>query len=370
MASKETLLGAGVGAGLMYFLDPDRGRARRTGARSRFSGRVNDVSDFAGRTSRRASNQLKGLRARVMSRFGAATASDEVIEARIRGKLGHAVSNPSAVLVTARNGHVILEGELHRDEAPRALLAASSVRGVREVENMLDMVGGGSPPAPGSRSDGAIVDFAGPLSAEARGLYALAGGALVAAARGRRGFFPSAARWAGLSLLAQGAAGRTLSQLFNVETKRDVHVQKTIRINAPVDRVYAFWSDFENFPRYMSHVIEVRRAGASGHWHWTVKGPLGTPVEWDAAVTRQDPPRRLEWRTKPGSQVQHVGMVHFEPQGDGTRVHVQMAYHPAAGRLGHAVAKLLLSDPRSEMNADLARVKTFLETGRAPRPNE
>jgi uncharacterized membrane protein len=43
-----------------------------------------------------------------------------------------------------------------------------------------------------------------------------------------------------------------------------------------------------------------------------------------------------------------------------------MTYSPPAGAIGHAAAKILRADPKKEMDDDLARAKTFLETGRPP----
>ena len=65
--------------------------------------------------------------------------------------------------------------------------------------------------------------------------------------------------------------------------------------------------------------------------------------------------------------MRHAGEVRFEPNGDGgTRLGVRLAYVPPAGALGHAVAALLGADPKSEMDADLMRMKTMIETGRPP----
>jgi uncharacterized membrane protein len=41
-----------------------------------------------------------------------------------------------------------------------------------------------------------------------------------------------------------------------------------------------------------------------------------------------------------------------------------MSYNPPAGALGHAVATLFGSDPKSAMNEDLVRLKSLLETGK------
>jgi uncharacterized membrane protein len=116
----------------------------------------------------------------------------------------------------------------------------------------------------------------------------------------------------------------------------------------------------------MSNVREVKDLG-NGRSHWVVAGPGGLPVEWEAVITSYTPDERLEWRTEPGSIVQHTGSIHFKPSPNGsTTVNIQLAYNPGTGDVGHIVASLFGADPKSEMNADLVRVKTFIETGKSP----
>jgi uncharacterized membrane protein len=50
-----------------------------------------------------------------------------------------------------------------------------------------------------------------------------------------------------------------------------------------------------------------------------------------------------------------------------TRVHIRMSYNPPAGWLGHTIAAAFGVDPKQSMDADLARMKTLIESGRAPR---
>jgi uncharacterized membrane protein len=64
--------------------------------------------------------------------------------------------------------------------------------------------------------------------------------------------------------------------------------------------------------------------------------------------------------------VQHAGLVRFDPEKRGTRVHIRMSYNPPAGATGHAVAVALGADPRRQMDGDLLRMKTLIETGKAP----
>jgi uncharacterized membrane protein len=135
----------------------------------------------------------------------------------------------------------------------------------------------------------------------------------------------------------------------------------------PLEAVYAFWTLYENFPRFMSRVLDVRPSSREGQSHWTVEGPAGIPIEFDAEVSAAVPNEVFAWRTLDGSIVGHAGMVHFEPAPDGrTRLHIRMSYNPPLGWFGHGIAKAFGVDPKSSLDADLARIKTYLETGQPP----
>jgi uncharacterized membrane protein len=98
-----------------------------------------------------------------------------------------------------------------------------------------------------------------------------------------------------------------------------------------------------------------------------VSGPAGTSVEWDAVITAHSPNEVLAWRTEPNSLVQHAGVIRFLPNPDGsTTMHIRLTYNPAVGGLGHLVASLFGADPKSQMDDDLVRMKSFIETGKVP----
>jgi len=146
-----------------------------------------------------------------------------------------------------------------------------------------------------------------------------------------------------------------------------VLVQKTIRVYADRTEAYECWRKLEDFPRFMSHVREVTKLDDT-HYHWKVDGPAGVPVEWDAVITADVPGELIAWRTVENSAVQSAGVVQFELSDFGsTRVHVRLSYRPPANRVGHTVAKIFGKDPQRQIDGDLARFKTFVETGRPPR---
>ena len=81
--------------------------------------------------------------------------------------------------------------------------------------------------------------------------------------------------------------------------------------------------------------------------HWAASAPAGAGVEWDAEIVDDQPGRRIGWRTLPGSQVTHEGMVSFESAigGRGTVVRIEMLYLPPAGKVGTRIARLFGAEP-------------------------
>lgn len=135
-----------------------------------------------------------------------------------------------------------------------------------------------------------------------------------------------------------------------------IEVVRTITVESPVERVWEFWNDFENFPRFLSHVREVKRTGPD-RTHWVVAGPGGAPIEWDAVVTRRVPHDEIGWRTVEGTLLEHEGSVRFRPiSPDRTQLEIRMTYRPVGGSLIHGLASVLGRDPASMMDDDLSRL--------------
>jgi len=151
--------------------------------------------------------------------------------------------------------------------------------------------------------------------------------------------------------------------------ERGVHVEQAFLINRSPADLYDFWRNFENLPRIMSHLEQVRVTD-DRRSHWVAKVPriLGSSVEWDAEITQDDKNSRIAWRSLPGSDIDTVGQIRFTPaMGDrGTEVHVFMDYVPPAGKLGHWVAILFGQHPRRQMRDDLRNFKRLMEVGEIP----
>ena len=190
---------------------------------------------------------------------------------------------------------------------------------------------------------------------------ALLAGALTLYGLTRRGPVGFAARTLGAGMLwSELRAPAAPAAPVGRERRRTVDIQKTLFIEAPPQQVYEFWTDYENFPLFMSNVREVIDLGG-GRSHWVVRGPGGVPIEWEAVLTEQVPGEILAWRSRPGSMLENAGAVRFRSEGQGTRVDLRLCYSPPAGGAGQAVVELLGVDPRGKLNEDLGRLKSLLE---------
>jgi len=195
----------------------------------------------------------------------------------------------------------------------------------------------------------------------------VAGTALLGYCLKRRDWAGAALGTVGFGLFTRAVTNQAVGDWVGLGPAcRAIEVNKTITIQAPVGQVYDFWRDYRNFPHFMTNVRAVE-ARAGNRSHWTVAGPAGVPIEWTAELTEAVRNERLAWRTVPGSRVRSAGVIQFQAVNGGTRIQIRLCYHPPGGALGHQLAKLLGADPKSEMDADLVRLKTLLETGHAPR---
>lgn len=372
-ARGAVITGLGLGAGLMFFLDPERGRRRRALVRDRMVHAARVGTDAVSATRRDVAHRAAGAAARLRGARDAAPVDDTVLVERVRARLGRVVSHPRALHVESAAGVVTLRGPILTAEVGRLLREVKRVRGVVEVIDALDardeagdlpaLQGNGAAPAP--RWEIAQRHW----SPTTRLLVGAAGTALAGYGSMRRDVAGAALAATGVGLLARAATDLEMRRLVGIGAgRRAVDVQKSVTIDAPVEDVFAFWTSYESFPRFMSRVLDVRRGDRDGLSHWTVTGPAGVPVQFDAEESVKIRNERFGWRTIEGSVVAHSGVVRFEPAGGGrTRVQVRMSYNPPGGWLGHEVAAAFGVDPKSSLDADLARMKTLLETGRVPR---
>jgi uncharacterized membrane protein len=212
-----------------------------------------------------------------------------------------------------------------------------------------------------------------------RWVSAIGGGALAIYGLTRGSFAGVALALAGAGLLYRGTTGHCYAyQAAGIDTTgaegdnpnvsvrggRGVKVEKSLTINRPAAELYKYWRNFENLPRFMNHLEEVR-VTSDTRSHWVAKGPAGSSVEWDAEIYNEKENEMIAWRSLEGSQVDNAGSVHFTPApGDrGTVLRVVLKYDPPAGVVGALVARLFGESPAQQIDEDLRRFKQLMEAG-------
>lgn len=146
MKTRTLLAGVMVGAGLMYYLDPERGKTRRARLRDQAGRAARDTGDRVEGKLEDLGNRAEGLAHETKSRLRTASrdeeqtnVSDATLEARVRSEIGHEISHPGAIEVSARNGRVTIRGPILADEVDKLIARVALVRGVSDVVNRLEV---------------------------------------------------------------------------------------------------------------------------------------------------------------------------------------------------------------------------------------
>src|SRR3954452_18474612 len=116
-------------------------------------------------------------------------------------------------------------------------------------------------------------------------------------------------------------------------------VEQSVEVEVPVRTAYDQWTQFEQFPRFMEGVEEVRQVDDT-HLHWRTK-VAGREQEFDAEITEQTPDQRIAWTSQAGRE--HAGVVTFHRLDEGrTKVMLQMDAEPdgAVEKAGDALGLL------------------------------
>jgi uncharacterized membrane protein len=135
-------------------------------------------------------------------------------------------------------------------------------------------------------------------------------------------------------------------------------IEKSIEIEVPATTAYNQWTQFEEFPKFMEGVTEVKQVDDT-HLHW--KADIGgKEKEWDAEITEQIPDKRIAWRSRNGAL--NAGVVTFHRLSDSkSKVMLQMEYDPkgVVENVGDAVGVV-----SRRVLGDLERFKRYIESRR------
>jgi uncharacterized membrane protein len=128
-----------------------------------------------------------------------------------------------------------------------------------------------------------------------------------------------------------------------------------VEVAVPVSTAYNQWTQFEEFPRFMEGVEEVRQLDDT-RLHWVAR-VAGRSAAWDAKILEQHPDEQISWISEDGRKTR--GTVTFEAIGDSrTLVRLSMSYQTQG--LREALGSAAGLDAR-RVHGDLQRFKRMIE---------
>ena len=138
---------------------------------------------------------------------------------------------------------------------------------------------------------------------------------------------------------------------------RRLPIQRWTDVAVPVEKAYKAWTDFEEFPKFMHRVLEVKKE-EQNKIHWSEKIWFSTR-EWDGEITDRRKNDRIAWKSVSGTQ--HSGVISFHKLDSNlTRVLVTLDFVPSG------ILEKMASGMRfvkRAVEADLARFKAYVEFG-------
>jgi uncharacterized membrane protein len=156
-------------------------------------------------------------------------------------------------------------------------------------------------------------------------------------------------------LTAGGMALKSKVQKTSGSGGRMSTATDSIEVNVPISTAYNQWTQFEEFPKFMAGVLQVRQLDDT-HLHWRAR-IAGKEEQWQAEITEQIPDKLIAWRSTSGAR--NEGMVTFHRISDSrTEIKLRIDYEP------HGVVETVgdaLGVVNMRASGNLQRFKAFLE---------
>ena len=156
MKIRNVLIGAGLGAALLYFLDPEKGRGRRARLQDQAAARWREGRRRLEGTARQLRDGVQGTTGRLEAAPGIELEDDLTVLSRVESVLFGAPAFPrESVEAEVVSGVLTLRGEVSSEEEERQVVeAAGRIRGVVVVESLLHLPGQPAPSRAAARRAG------------------------------------------------------------------------------------------------------------------------------------------------------------------------------------------------------------------------
>ena len=139
-------------------------------------------------------------------------------------------------------------------------------------------------------------------------------------------------------------------------------ITKSVTINAPVEKVYAFMSQPTNLPEVWPSMVEIKNvqpSPAGGYnWGWVYK-MAGMRFDGASETTEYINNQRTVTKSTKGIESMFVWM--YEPKDSGTKLTVEVEYTVPIPLLGKLAEAFIMKQNEHEADALLANLKARME---------
>jgi uncharacterized membrane protein len=137
--------------------------------------------------------------------------------------------------------------------------------------------------------------------------------------------------------------------------------ENTIRIDRPVDEIFAFLSDFENIPKWNYYVLEVRQLSEGPTGTGTTYHQVRKTDEQDFRIIEFEPGHTVAVKTLPQSSPSFERRFTLYEGGNTTRIRDEWKLDPGRPAI---LERLAGRRVKSAVADNLAKLKELLEEGR------
>lgn len=361
-------LGVGVGAALGFFLDPQSGRRRRHLLQDKAAHLRRVGATGAKKALADAENRMRGVVAGVRSRAheGEHETPDEVLERRVRSRLGHVLTHPRPIEVRVERGTVTLSGPVLESEVDHAVRDIRMVPGVHRVVDALERFESAEdvPALQGGRERRGRGLFGSQWSPAYR-LFGMAGSLpLLGFGLRQQGASGGIVAGLGASLLARSLVNQPLGAILGWGAgARVLELRRHVFVSARPEEVFTELQDPQKLCELISQVESIAPGSRKGSWEVIFTGPAGLPLRFEVELIDLVPNRHVAWRSREGGRIEMEGTLHLSAREDsGTDIDLELHYNPPGGMLGEALATLLGAGVESGLKEDIPRIQRTLQS--------
>lgn len=147
-------------------------------------------------------------------------------------------------------------------------------------------------------------------------------------------------------------------------------VRTSALIQADADDLYKIWRDVEAAPLWQEQIEKVTCTGeATSHWVMrsdSKEKDKNNTIEWDSEVLKDEPGRRIAWRSI-GGDSDNAGEVVFESSPGGRATMVTVLQEFRMGKLTSLWETIVGRNPKQAVIENLRHFEALAETGEIPR---